>query len=64
MLMGTPDIAEARRAETASLPFGTNHTLRQIIGKVYGLYFAWLLTLGAIQSVQAEIIADGSAPGN
>ncbi|AYU97689.1 filamentous hemagglutinin N-terminal domain-containing protein (plasmid) [Enterobacter cloacae] len=64
MLMVVPDIAGAGRAGAASSPSGTGHTLSQMIGKVHGLSFAVLLALGAIQPVQANIVADGSAPGN
>ncbi|USS95143.1 filamentous hemagglutinin N-terminal domain-containing protein [Serratia symbiotica] len=64
MLMVVPDIAWAGRAGAASSPSGTGHTLSQVIGKVHGVCFALLLALGAIQSVQAGIVADGSAPGN
>ncbi|MGL5423329.1 MAG: filamentous hemagglutinin N-terminal domain-containing protein, partial [Serratia fonticola] len=64
MLMVVPDIAGAGRAGGASSPSGTGHTLSQMIGKVHGLCFAVLLALGAIQPVQANIVADGSAPGN
>lgn len=64
MLMVVPDIAGAGRAGAASSPSGTGHTLSQMIGKVHGLSFAVLLALGAIHPVQANIVADGSAPGN
>ena len=64
MLMVVPDIAGAGRVGAASSPSGTGHTLSQMIGKVHGLSFAMLLALGAIQPVQANIVADGSAPGN
>lgn len=64
MLMVVPDIAGAGRAGAASSPSGSGHTLSQVIGKVHGVCFALLLALGAIQSVQAGIVADGSAPGN
>ncbi|WP_051916724.1 MULTISPECIES: hemagglutinin repeat-containing protein [unclassified Serratia (in: enterobacteria)] len=64
MLMVVPDIAGAGRMGAASSPSGTGHTLSQMIGKVHGLSFAVLLALGAIQPVQANIVADGSAPGN
>ncbi|MHA7844766.1 hemagglutinin repeat-containing protein [Serratia sp. D1N4] len=64
MLMVVPDIAGAGRAGAAPSPSGTGHTLNQMVGKVHGVCFALLLALGAIQPVQANIVADGSAPGN
>jgi filamentous hemagglutinin len=64
MLMVVPDIAGAGRAGAASSPSGTGHTLSQMIGIVHGVCFALLLALGAIQPVQAGVVADGSAPGN
>ena len=64
MLMVVPDIAGAGRAAASSPSSGTGHTLSQIIGSVKGVCFALLLALGAIQPVQANIVADGSAPGN
>lgn len=63
MMMVVPDIAGAGRAGAAAAS-STGHTLSQLIGKVHGVCFALLLALGAIQPVQANIVADGSAPGN
>jgi filamentous hemagglutinin len=63
MMMVVPDIAGAGHAGAASSS-STGHTLSQLIGKVHGVCFALLLALGAIQPVQANIVADGSAPGN
>ncbi|MGV3345992.1 filamentous hemagglutinin N-terminal domain-containing protein, partial [Enterobacteriaceae bacterium LUAb1] len=64
MLMVVPDIAGAGRAAALSPPSGTGHTLSQITGTVRGVCFALLLALGAIQPVQAGIVADGRAPGS
>ncbi len=63
MLMAVPEIARSGRAGS-SPSSGTGHTLSQLIGKVNGLSFALLLALGAVQPVQAAIVADGGAPGN
>jgi len=63
MLMAVPEIARSGRAGS-SPSSGTGHTLSQLIGKVKGLSFALLLALGAVQPVQAAIVADGRAPGN
>ncbi|MEI2604469.1 hemagglutinin repeat-containing protein [Erwinia aphidicola] len=63
MLMAVPEIARSCRAGS-SPSSGTGHTLSQLIGKVNGLSFALLLALGAVQPVQAAIVADGGAPGN
>ena len=63
MLMVVPEIARSGRAGS-SPSSGTGHTLSQLIGKINGLSFALLLALGAVQPVQAAIVADGRAPGN
>ncbi|WON78255.1 hemagglutinin repeat-containing protein [Serratia sp. UGAL515B_01] len=64
MMMVVPDIAGAGRAGAASPASGFGQTLSQWRGKVHGVCFALLLALGAVQPVQAQIVADGSAPGN
>jgi filamentous haemagglutinin family N-terminal domain len=63
LLMVVADIAGSGRAGASSSSSGTGHTLSQLIGKVHGVSFALLLALGAVQPVQAGIVADGSAPG-
>lgn len=64
LLMVVPEIAGSGRAGASPSSSGTGHTLSQLVGKIHGVCFALLLALGAIQPVQAGIIADGSAPGN
>jgi filamentous hemagglutinin len=63
LLMVVSDIAGAGRAGASSAPSGLGRTLSQMIGKVHGVSFALLLALGAVQPVQAGVVADGSAPG-
>ena len=63
LLMVVADIAGSGRAGASSSSSGTGHTLSQLIGKVHGVSFALLLALGAVQPVQAGVVADGSAPG-
>ncbi|WWJ86537.1 hemagglutinin repeat-containing protein [Erwinia aphidicola] len=63
MLMVVPEIARSGRAGS-SPSSGLAHTLSQLTGKLNGLSFALLLALGAVQPVQAAIVADGGAPGN
>ncbi|CAI2413303.1 hemagglutinin repeat-containing protein [Serratia plymuthica] len=62
MLMVVADIARSGRAGSARSP-GLGHTLSQCIGKMSAVSFSLLLALGAIQPVQAAIVADGNAPG-
>jgi filamentous hemagglutinin len=62
MLMVVADIARSGRAGSARSP-GLGHTLSQCIGKISAVSFSLLIALGAIQPVQAAIIADGNAPG-
>ncbi|MFS7193173.1 hemagglutinin repeat-containing protein [Serratia proteamaculans] len=62
MLMVVADIARSGRAGSARSP-GLGQTLSQCIGKISAVSFSLLIALGAIQPVQAAIIADGNAPG-
>jgi len=62
MLMVVADIARSGRAGSARSP-GLGHTLSQCIGKMSAVSFSLLLALGAIQPVQAAIVADHNAPG-
>ncbi len=62
MLMVVADIARSGRAGSARSP-GLGHTLSQCVGKISAVSFSLLIALGAIQPVQAAIIADGNAPG-
>ncbi|WP_256347815.1 hemagglutinin repeat-containing protein [Serratia proteamaculans] len=62
MLMVVADIARSGRAGSARSP-GLGDTLSQCIGKISAVSFSLLIALGAIQPVQAAIIADGNAPG-
>lgn len=62
MLMVVADIARSGRAGSARSS-GLGHTLSQCIGKMNAVSFSLLMALGAIQPVQAAIIADGNAPG-
>lgn len=62
MLMVVADIARSSRAGSARSS-GLGHTLSQCIGKMNAVSFSLLMALGAIQPVQAAIIADGNAPG-
>lgn len=62
MLMVVADIARSGRAGSARSS-GPGHILSQCIGKMNAISFSLLMALGAIQPVQAAIIADGNAPG-
>ncbi|QHT52753.1 filamentous hemagglutinin N-terminal domain-containing protein [Serratia liquefaciens] len=62
MLMVVADIARSGRAGSARSS-GLGHTLSQCTGKMNAVSFSLLMALGAIQPVQAAIIADGNAPG-
>lgn len=62
MLMVVADIARSGHAGSARSS-GLGHTLSQCIGKMNAISFSLLMALGAIQPVQAAIIADGNAPG-
>jgi len=62
MLMVVADIARSGCAGSARSS-GLGHTLSQCIGKMSAVSFSLLMALGAIQPVQAAIIADGNAPG-
>ncbi|EAA2596693.1 filamentous hemagglutinin [Salmonella enterica subsp. enterica] len=62
MLMVVADIARSGRTGSARSS-GLGHTLSQCIGKMNAVSFSLLMALGAIQPVQAAIIADGNAPG-
>ena len=60
MLMVVPEIARAIGTRAS----GTGHTLSRLIGKVSALSFSLWLALGAVQTVQADIIANGAAAKN
>ena len=60
MLMVVPEIARTIGTRAS----GTGHTLSRLIGKVSALSFSLWLALGAVQTVQADIIANGAAAKN
>ncbi|WP_249213362.1 MULTISPECIES: hemagglutinin repeat-containing protein [unclassified Tatumella] len=62
MLVVAADIARSGRAGSARSS-GPGHTQSQCIGSMNAISFSLLISLGAIQPVQAAIIADGNAPG-
>ncbi|WP_249213728.1 filamentous hemagglutinin N-terminal domain-containing protein [Tatumella sp. JGM130] len=62
MLVVAADIARSGRAGSARSS-GPGHTQSQCIGRMNAISFSLLISLGAIQPVQAAIIADGNAPG-
>ncbi|RLM21386.1 filamentous hemagglutinin, partial [Brenneria alni] len=63
MLMVVADIARSGR--TGSSPSsGIGHTHSRLIGKVSALSFSLWLAIGAVQSVQANIVANSGAPKN
>ncbi|MTD39195.1 filamentous hemagglutinin N-terminal domain-containing protein, partial [Erwinia sp. CPCC 100877] len=58
-------VAEIARSCTGSgTPSGIGHTHSRLIGKVSAISLSLWLATGAIQTVQANIVADKSAPGN
>ncbi|PST77708.1 adhesin, partial [Yersinia pseudotuberculosis] len=64
MLMVVADIAASGRA-ASSPSSGVGHTQRRRVSALSPLSFRLLIALGCISlSVQAAIVADGSAPGN
>ncbi len=63
LLMVVADIAGAGRAGASAPRSCAVHPFSQLTGKVHGICFALLLSLGAVQPALAGIIADGRAPG-
>ena len=63
MLMVVADIARSGRASTARAP-GTGHTHSQLIGKISAMSLCLWLAMGAIQTAQANIVANAGAPKN
>ncbi|TLU65640.1 filamentous hemagglutinin N-terminal domain-containing protein [Enterobacter sp. MF024] len=63
MLMVVADIARSGRAGS-SRSSGIGHTHSQLIGKVSALSFSLWLAMGAVQTAQANIVADAGAPKN
>ncbi|MDU2022277.1 MAG: filamentous hemagglutinin N-terminal domain-containing protein, partial [Leclercia adecarboxylata] len=63
MLMVVADIARSGRAGS-SRSSGIGHTHSQLIGKVSAISLSLWLAMGAVQTAQAAIVADGGAPKN
>ncbi|MEB6380125.1 hemagglutinin repeat-containing protein [Leclercia adecarboxylata] len=63
MLMVVADIARSGRAGS-SRSSGIGHTHSQLIGRVSALSFSLWLAMGAVQTAQANIVADAGAPKN
>lgn len=63
MLMVVADIARSGRAGSARSS-GIGHTHGRLIGKVSALSFSLWLAMGAVQTAQAEIVANAGAPKN
>ncbi|WP_052752463.1 hemagglutinin repeat-containing protein [Tatumella morbirosei] len=63
LMMVVADIAGAGRTAASTPHCGVVQTCSQLTGKVHALCFAILLASGAVQPVQAGIVADGRAPG-
>ncbi|MGG5837636.1 filamentous hemagglutinin N-terminal domain-containing protein, partial [Huaxiibacter chinensis] len=63
MLMVVADIARSGRAGS-SRSSGIGHTHSRLIGKISALSFSLWLATGAIQTVQANIVANTGAPKN
>lgn len=63
MLMVVADIARSGRASTARAA-GTGHTHSQLIGKISAMSLCLWLAMGAIQTAQANIVANAGAPKN
>ncbi|MCT4716623.1 hemagglutinin repeat-containing protein [Enterobacteriaceae bacterium H18W14] len=58
-------VAEIARSCSAHSPVsGIGHTRSRLVGKVSAVSLSLWLAIGAIQTVQAAIVADKSAPGN
>lgn len=63
MMMMVPDIAASGRAGSSPSE-GVGHTQRRYLGCLRRISFSLLLAMGCVSmSVQAGIVADGSAPG-
>lgn len=63
MLMVVADIARSGRASTARAA-GIGHTHSQLIGKISAMSLCLWLAMGAIQTAQANIVANAGAPKN
>ncbi|MCT4701376.1 hemagglutinin repeat-containing protein [Enterobacteriaceae bacterium H20N1] len=62
MLMVVAEIARSCSAHSPAS--GIGHTRSRLVGKVSAVSLSLWLAIGAIQTVQAAIVADKSAPGN
>ncbi|WP_368543625.1 two-partner secretion domain-containing protein [Enterobacter soli] len=63
MLMVVADIARSGRAGS-SRSSGIGHTHSRLIGRVSALSFSLWLAMGAVQTAQANIVANAGAPKN
>ena len=63
MLMVVADIARSGRAGTTRAA-GIGHTHSQLIGKISAMSLSLWLAMGAIQTAQANIVANAGAPKN
>lgn len=61
MLMVVADIARSGRAGTTRAA-GIGHTHSQLIGKISAMSLSLWLAMGAIQTAQANIVANAGAP--